>query len=255
MATGQNRRSLAAGLVSMAAVLLAPAFALAQTAQGFYVGAGAGLNFSSLPESSQGDTRISTNAGPVVLGSVGYRFGYGLRAELEGSYRNNDLNSIYTLRQNSEFLPLANVHGALSAPAVMANLLYDIPVALPVKPYIGAGIGHSWLDFGNGGGNGFGAFNLPLGNIVTGPDRVQFGSAGAFAYQVILGAALPIPAFPRLEATVEYRFFGAARANVPTLRTSTSNIVVNGSIPSVTSENGLAMHDNAILIGVRYNLW
>lgn len=52
---------------------------------------------------------------------------------------------------------------------------------------------------------------LPGDNVLIGPERVSFVSAGAFAYQAFAGVALPVSAVPGLESTLEYRFFGTAR--------------------------------------------
>ena len=153
-------------------------------------------------------------------------------------------------------MPLANVSGSVRTYAAMANIAYDIPVrpfGLPVQPYVGAGVGYAWLNMDNASGNGLSTFHLPNNNTFTSPDLVSFGSAGAFAYQAMAGVSLPISALPGLQVTLEYRFFGTARADVPVNRVSTAGDMVNGVVPSSSTHNGFEVLDNAVLIGLRYS--
>jgi OmpA-OmpF porin, OOP family len=140
--------------------------------------------------------KIDTDLGPLGVIALGWGFGNGLRAEIEGSYRSNGISSIATLRTNGRTLPLTNASGSAETYAVMANFAFDIPVhrfGWPVQPYIGAGVGYGWLNFNNAQGNGTTTFHLPDDNTFgPGPDLVSFGSAGAFAYQAIVGMSLPL---------------------------------------------------------------
>jgi opacity protein-like surface antigen len=138
----------------------------------------------------------------------------------------------------------------------MANVLYDLPVQRYVgvlQPYVGAGVGYGWLDFNRVGGIGRGTFRLPQDNTFTGPDVVRFGTGGAFAYQVIAGAAYPLSKLPGVKLTAEYRFFGATRADVPVSRIASGGILVNGAVPAASTHNGFAAADNIIMLGLRYN--
>ena len=242
--------------IPLAGFFLLPAIAAAQPIQGLYVGAGAGANFAETLSSSHGTTKIDGDPGAAGVVAFGWGFGNGLRAEVEGSARWNHNDSISTLRVNGQTLPLSNVGGSARLYAGMANLAYDIPVhpfGLPVQPYVGAGAGYAWLDFHNAGGDGRGTFLLGNGNTFgPGPDRVSFGSAGAFAYQAMAGVSVPITALPGLQATFEYRFFGTARVDTPVTRVSTAGDLVNGAIPSSSTHNGFEVLDHALLIGLRY---
>jgi OmpA-OmpF porin, OOP family len=232
----------------------APAVA-AQPVTGLYVGAGVGANIAGTPTAAGDITRISTNVGPLGLVALGWGFGNGFRVEIERSDRSNDVGGILTRRQNGLLEPLANVGGSVNAAAVMTNVEYDIPVAglgLPVQPYVGAGTGYASLGFNGVGGNGYGVFDLPQNNKYIGPDSVSFGTAGAFAYQAIVGASLPLHILPGLEATLEHRFFGTAQAEIPVNRVSTAGDIINGILPSSHTVNGFEAHDSAVLIGVRY---
>jgi hypothetical protein len=244
--------------VLLACMLLLPAVAAAQSVQGFYIGGEGGANFAGSLKSaggSFGTTKVYTSTGPLGLVDLGWGFGNGLRAEIEGSYRSNGIDNISTLRVNGGLLPLANVNGSLATYAAMANVDYDLPFhgfGLPLQPYIGAGLGYARLRFTDPSGDGFGTFLLPENNRFTAPDIVSLGSAGAFAYQAIAGVSMPLRIVPGLAATLEYRFFGTARADVPINRVANTTDLVNGAIPSNEARNGFEVHDNAVLIGVRY---
>lgn len=242
--------------LALAGCVLLPAVAAAQPISGLYVGGGAGANFAPSMLSSQNNTQINTNPGPVAVVSLGWGFGNGIRMEVEGNYRSNGVSSIQTLRVNRSLEPLSNVNGTMQTYGVMVNGFYDIPFQPfgMVKPYIGAGVGYGWLHLGNTTGNGFATFRLP-GNNTFGPaaETVSFGTAGAFAYQVIAGAAIPLNFVPGLDATLEYRFYGTTQANVPTTRVADTTNTVNGVIPSATTQNGFSLANHAVLVGLRYS--
>lgn len=243
-------------LSAIAGALLSPAVAAAQPIEGLYVSGEAGANFAGDLQSSHDTTKVDTDVGPVGLAALGWRFNDNLRVEIEGSYRSNDIDGISTLRTTDVHKPLTDVDGSADTYAVMANVAYDIPIrpfGLPLRPYIGAGVGYGWLDFDNARGDGVAAFRVPDNVIVgRGPDVVRFGTAGAFAYQAIVGAALPLHGLPGLELTAEYRFFGMARVDTPVTRTTTSGELVNGIVPSSSTRNGFVIQDSAALIGMRY---
>ena len=236
-------------------ILLLPSIAAAQPVTGPYLSGEGGVNFGGSTLTLHGATDINVDSGPLGIGAIGWGFGNGLRTELEGSYRSNDVAGINTLRVDGFRLPLTNVAGNVATEALMANVFYDIPVQpfdLPVQPYFGAGLGYEWSQF-NTSGNGFGTIPLGLNNSVTGPDTVSFGNGSAFAYQAIAGLSVPIQAVPRLNLTLEYRFFGTANAVVPVARTI-PGIVVNGAVPTSTTNNNFSLGENALLIGFRYSL-
>jgi OOP family OmpA-OmpF porin len=239
----------------LASVILFPAIAVAQPVQGLYLSGATGVNFMDSLQSSQASTRIDTSAGPMGLGAAGWGFGDGLRAEIEGSYRSNDIDGISTLRVTGAHRPLTDTSGNVGTSAVMANIAYDIPVqpfGLPIQPYIGGGLGYGWLDFGDAGGNGFATFHLPRHNTVNSADLVSFGSGGALAYQAIVGASVPLSMLPGLDLTLEYRYFGTDRTDIPVSRVGTTGLVVNGAIPSSHTHNGFEVHNNSLAVGLRY---
>jgi len=244
-------------LTIVIAALFLPAAALAQTAAGPYVSGeiGAGLLDGSL-RSVQGTTKIGVDDGPSGAVAVGWRFGDGLRAELQEGDQSNSVTSIFTRRLDGNLHPLGGPGGALTSYSMMANVLYDVPKRYfvgPLQPYVGIGAGYGWLDLSGAGGAGAGVFHLPQNNTYTGPDRVNFGAGAAFAYQLIVGASLPIKSLPGLKLTAEYRFLGTARADVPVSRVATGGDTVNGVLPSAYTHNGFILADNVLAVGLRYN--
>jgi len=212
----------------VAATLLAlPIAANAQPIDGLYIGGGAGVNFMQ-PESVDGQTphhsvgtRLDAGAGPALSVSLGYGFGNGLRAEVEGDYRNN-------------FFTGTGYGGQEQKMGVMANVLYDFWGVLPgVVPYVGAGVG--WM-------------NVKENNLyVTGSGLTATAnndSTSAFAYQAILGVAFPIAAAPGLSVTADYRFMGMNGYR------DYDGTTAPGHAPITLKAND--DYNHTILIGLRY---
>ncbi len=191
---------LAAALLSAAG--LGASGAAAEPLDGFYIGAGAGLNFAE-----SNTVRIDALAGRAIGGGVsasvpatlrfapgaavavsaGYGFGNGLRFELEGSFRQNGQSGGGGVRQQA---------------GVMGNVLFDIDIGESwVVPYIGFGGGYqaqSWRS------TAFSVHGVDTGAAATAVTANQ--SVGGLAYQVIAGAAFPVPSVPGLSLTAEYRY-------------------------------------------------
>ncbi len=204
----------------LAATFLAvPLAAQSQPISGFYVGAGAGVNL--LQESditvtgplAAGSTRaersatIDFNYGYAGVISLGYGYGNGVRVELEGSYRENEVDSISGFATR----PI-RADGKARSYGVMANALYDFDLGPGsfMTPYVGIGAGYQWHEY-----DGVRARD-------TAGETLSFnGDDGQFAYQAIVGAAFPLAAVPGLAVTAEYRFMGTlqpsfdVRSNVP----------------------------------------
>jgi OmpA-OmpF porin, OOP family len=222
-----------------ATVLAAPlAFSHAASAQpvtGPYVSLGAGYNIESsqraknifvngVGSQSAGVGHIVTNNGYDVTGAVGYGFGNGWRAELEGDYMNNGFDKINLGGVDS------HTNGHEGRYGVFVNGYYDFNVGLPyLFPYLGAGIGYQEDAFNN--------FT---------PDGSDFNKTkGTFAYQGIAGVAFPIAYMPGLSATIEYRL-----------------VVLDGSRKFNGAVDGLpatfkvgSEYNNQINVGLRYQLF
>ena len=122
-----------------ATVAVLPIAAQAQPINGLYVGIGAGLNVMQQENGSiaaigtSGSQQMSPGA--AVVASMGWGFGNGLRAELEGDFRYNSVKSVSGY--GSAF---TSASGKENKYGVMVNALYDFDLG-GVMPYVGAGVG------------------------------------------------------------------------------------------------------------------
>jgi outer membrane protein OmpA-like peptidoglycan-associated protein len=220
-------------LLAAAAVVALPMLAQAQPVSGIYLGAGIGGNYldkTDVTGSSAADKAFVGSGlsaefswGYVGVLSLGWGFGNGLRAEIEGNYRSNDVSDFKVPGVASSGKGTATSYGA------MANLLYDINLggALGgVTPYVGAGVGYIWHDY-DAVGNQF--------NTITGDN-------GNWGGQAIAGLSLPISAVPGLAVTAEYRFMMTSGHEIST---SLSGGAEKASI-DVDNVN------HSLLVGLRY---
>ena len=262
-----------------ATLLAAPMVASAQPVTGLYIGGGVGANFTQQETiSRQGaPVTLGTGSGPIfgtvggdltgssgfagVL-SLGWGFGNGLRAEIEGNYRNNS----GTFSGGSFFGEFGTVVGGGSREqkyGAMANVLYDFNGLSPwVVPYLGVGVGYQAVN------ERWNAFNsLPFSTALIAPPGITTvapgglsasgqGTEGSFAYQAIVGAAVPLYSFvPGLAFTAEYRFLGTTghRDYGGTVRavSTTAGVTTTRLTPG-----GIALgpsYNHTILLGLRYS--
>jgi OOP family OmpA-OmpF porin len=247
-----KRALLATALV--AAPLLASGVASAQPVTGVYIGAGAGVNWLNNPEHvdvRNGLGGARDNAGKIgskvgwggVL-SLGYGFGNGVRAEIEGNYRENEVDKI----RGFGLAPVGRVGGFQRSYGVMANAFYDFDFAnfglgqSIFQPYVGVGAGYVWTDMNNVRGNGGAGQNSTI---------YSDDAAGRFAYQGIAGVATPLTwlGVTGLSLTAEYRFMGTLE---PRLDASVRNNVTGAtSRGKIEPEN----MNHSVMLGLRYALF
>jgi len=248
------------------ALFAVPALANAQPVTGLYIGAGIGANWVSNPESwdvsgsaAPGNFGLASNTtinnagkinfqtGFVGLGSIGWGFGNGFRAEVEGNWRGNEVDSI-----RGNLAPVGRTGGFQRTYGVMVNGFYDFDLAnfglgqSIFQPYIGLGVGYAWTEWHNirGQSNRTGAG----GAVLYANDTDQ----GRFAYQAILGVGTPLTwlGVRGLTLTAEYRFFGTLQPDMnTTIRTPVTNAVVAGGKVSPDIFN------HSIILGLRYALF
>ena len=219
-----------------ATVLALPVAAQAQPVTGFYVGAGVGMNWLmetdvdldnrfAAPRSGTADF----DYGYVGLISLGYGFGNGVRAEIEGNYRSNEVDSLTGFG-----LAAPRASGTAISYGIMGNALYDFDLGptIPLMPYIGLGAGYVIQDYDRVIATS-GANNVAV-----------VGSEGRFAYQAILGAAFQLDSVaPGLALTTEYRFMG------------TLGHEGDATASRAGAERGTAEWNNfnhSVLLGIRY---
>lgn len=237
------RTALLAATVLAAPLLASPIVAHAEEPlSGLYVSLGAGVNLKQdlniqsggspdLGPLDTSGTNLQSQVGPAFVGAVGWGFGNGFRAEVEGNYYNNKFDKV---GGGAPDFPYAGGHEQLYG--VMVNGYYDFNDLIPViTPYIGVGVGY---EFANE--QGLKAYG-PGGSFSA--SRTE----GSFAAQAILGAALPLTAIPGLDLTAEYRFmalFSDRNYN------GTGSITGLGTGPaSIRLGND---YNHTFLVGIRY---
>ena len=222
----------------------------AQPVTGLYVGGAGGANFLQQEKTKANvytngivvpaNNRLPFRAGVAGVGSVGYGFGNGLRLEIEGNYRNNQLGLTST--------PPFSVGGREEKYGGMGNVLFDLDIGSPyVFPYIGGGAGYERVKRTD---RQFGtiAYVLPGNTTVTVPGSVLSTSSSdsSFAYQAIAGLSFPIPPVVGLSLTAEYRYF--ALAGQRSFTQTASNGVPFASRQLKTVDN----YNHSLMLGLRY---
>ncbi|HTW26130.1 MAG TPA: OmpA family protein [Acetobacteraceae bacterium] len=240
-----------------ATVLAVPVGAKAQAISGLYVGAGVGWNYlQNRNVNSVSNANIANAPGTVNqlnfggdgwlgLASIGWGFGNGVRAEVEGNYRWNHVSgasgTVWPGGANSGFEQKAGV---------MVNVLYDFEpsmIGLPISPYIGVGVG--WQNVDEHGINIFGGQGTtPNPGNPAGQYLYHLNSdTNDFAYQAILGVAVPLTSItPGLALTAEYRFLGTAGSD-----SYKTQYFQPGSATQATIKLGNDFN-HSVLVGFRY---
>jgi opacity protein-like surface antigen len=151
--------------------------------------------------------------GFVIGGAVGARLDKwldGLRAEMEVSYRRNQLKGdwqfsldgdIPTTGPTTDFSASGTSDGHLSRFAVMANVWYDIDAGSKIVPYVGGGVGWNRANLEVGGEV------VDPGFFITDIEQADFSESG-FAWQ--LGAGANYEVSPGVKVGVGYRYFHGA---------------------------------------------
>jgi OOP family OmpA-OmpF porin len=209
--------------------------ASAQPVQGFYVGGGLGISDVNHTDGKIGGQSFEQNwqLGGIGVVSVGYGFGNGLRAEIEGAYR----------RYESDTAKLgglsASSSGRSQSYGVFGNIIYDVDLRLfglntnAVVPYFGGGLGYTIWSWDS-------VRMSRAGSSVTADD-----SDGLLSYQAIAGLSFPIQSVPGLSVTAEYRFYN--EFDDPELKMSST---VGGTTTTKTQTIGNRNH--SFLVGLRY---
>jgi OOP family OmpA-OmpF porin len=184
------------GAMLATALFAAPLAATAQPIQGLYVGAGVGIHIPQDPKITplspgfgSRSVKLGEGYGFEALTSLGYGLGNGMRFEVEGDFSRTGIRH---LRET----PFPSVTGGhVRTFGVMGNALFDMDVGMPwLYPYVGVGAGYQWTKLAD----------MSVIQTAGGPLRFATNDqSGAFAWQAILGASLPIPNLPGLSATVD----------------------------------------------------
>jgi len=170
----------------------------------------------------------------VGLGGIGYGVGYGVRVELDGNYIHNT-----GVKADADGGGSSKLSGYDNKYGPMVNVLYDLPLGLPVYPYIGAGVGYQYSDGKYGiGGSGSGSAH-------------SSGVKGSFAFDAILGLAYPIAAVPGLSIVAQGTFLDLTESYKYGLS------VTGGSPAGSPTPGTLKLDDSSFLLtgGLRYALF
>jgi outer membrane protein OmpA-like peptidoglycan-associated protein len=253
--------------------------ASAQPVTGLYIGGGAGINITQGENLNRvgvpallglgtgtilatGSSKINGSTGFAGVVSLGWGFGNGLRAEVEGNYRNNRMNGVNANNTALFGTVAANVNAATTEQKYggMVNVLYDFNGVWPwVVPYIGAGVGYQEINekwnfyntrtFTTGATPGIPAATFLPGSVTSNGHSGE----GSFAYQAILGAAFPLHIVPGLAATLEYRFLGTSGNRS---YTGVATAVPVAPVAARQGPSGITLgpsYNHSILVGLRYN--
>jgi outer membrane protein OmpA-like peptidoglycan-associated protein/outer membrane protein W len=226
--------------LAAATCLALPALAHAQPVTGPYVSLEGGTaienpvngTFTALGASLGG--KFMYRPSYAGIGGIGYGFGDGFRVQIDGDYIHNTISKFDFSGNQTKVVGHENKYGP------MLNLLYDIPVGLPVFPYVGAGVGYQYVTAVAYNGSG-------VGNQIA-----TSGTEGSFAYDVIAGLSFPVAAVPGLSLTAEYRFLMLTESYK-------YGFSVLGGIPTGTGGTGSVKFgqesDHIFTAGLRYSLF
>jgi OOP family OmpA-OmpF porin len=226
---------LAASCLALPLAFGLPGAAQAQPVSGLYVGAGAGINMWH-DQSSRGLRFHDDDIGVAGVASLGWGFGNGFRAEVEGSIRNSEMQRVVANGAGR-----IGSSGYLNQYGAMANVLFDFDMSSfgappsAVQPYVGVGIGYLWSE-------------MSSVRLATGSSTYRIDdTSGEFAYQAIVGAAWGLGSIlPGLALTTEYRYLGALDGSFNIGRTTgPATATVPGSVKLATS-------NHSVLLGLRY---
>ena len=158
--------------------------ASAQSTDGLYVGAEAGVNFvPTIKFNALADSwSQKQDPGFAIAGQVGYGFG-NVRLEGEVGWRQNSLSKF------SNFFGDQNVDGNITALSVFANAYYDFHNDSPWTPYLGAG---------------FGGLDVSADNIKAGGVAVTNDDQMVPAFQAIAGVQYAVNEQLSLKADYHY---------------------------------------------------
>ena len=177
--------------------------------------------------------QLGFDYGGVGLLSLGWGFSNGIRLEIEGSYRTNEVDSA----NGAAGLASPGAHGGRQdSYGLMGNALVDLIRIGPFLPYVGVGAGYLVTSFNDLSGRP-GTGNLRLRGDETG---------GAFAVQGIAGLGFVIDQVPGLTLTAEYRYLESLGPSIPVSYVNASGAAVLSGKADTESRN------QSFLLGLRY---
>ncbi len=159
-----------------------------------------GWDYADSVSFAQSDSRLDFDRGRYLpAAAVGLQVDDGWRFELDASLRRNTPEILYAPNAGIEIDPDSD--DAIEASSLMLNVQREMPVGIAWRPYIGAGIGLTRLDYRLSEITVDGPFfQRPRRDIVN--DQTT-----ALAYQLILGFTVPVTR--RFDLAADYRYWRA----------------------------------------------
>jgi OOP family OmpA-OmpF porin len=171
----------------------------------FYVEYGGGVTFTPnqrlIGDDASGNNlsgRSEQDVGFNVNGALGKRFYDYFRAELQFSYRENEVSNISAQNERD------NAQGSLGLLAVMVNGYADYDLGVGVIPYVGAGIGWGYVELD--------AKNTNSVLKMEGEDSV-------FVWSLMIGGFYPVN--EAIDISLGYRYIATTK---PDLNGQTKNL-------------------------------
>ena len=213
----------------------------AQPVKGVYIDAGGGAQIpfaaknTSLEPGIAGTFDLNQQPGYDIRSSIGYAFGNGWRFELEGVFGQSSLKGL----SGTSFPSVGT--GMVRNRGVMANGLFDLDVGSRyIYPYFGAGVGFQLTRL-----DGFMAVRTDKPSMFS-----ASGLASGVAGQAIVGLAFPLPNWPGLSFTLDYRamdILGGEKFN------GASSIGLPPGSPSLTG--AIKLHnqfENSVILSLHF---
>ena len=217
----------------------------AQQTPGWYVGGSAGAVF---PGGLSNQPFTVSNGSAVVTSNRGYSLGTGLSLGLQGGYQFNRarVEGEFLYQTGSRNSTPVTVSSPASAPVTISaggsginsyslfvNGYYDIPTSSRFSPYVGAGVGVSWLDASTMSAS---TFNY----------RAPGLNRSVFAYQGKLGVSYKLA--DHASAFFQYRYLGTAGFNY-----GGATVRIGSQAYSVAPASG-SLSNHALELGLRWRL-
>lgn len=160
--------------------------------QGLYLSGAIGAHTTDDASISGGSINVENDTDAGVAGLVGLGAQLGAtqwRVELEGGYRDSDVDAISG----------ASGNGDVDALSLMGNVFYDINLNQKLEFYLGGGLGLADVDYSS---------VSPVGSTTISDNDL------GLAWQLGAGAALDLN--DRLKLTLDYRFLNIENIDFPT---------------------------------------
>ena len=174
--------------------------ASAEPLHDWYVSLGAGWDHAKRETFEDGSLLEIDRRGWRPSAALGAKFADNWRVELNGSIQENTPEVLYLPSASIEVDP--DYRDIMRAKSVMANVIRDIPIGIAWRPYVGAGIGYTDLDYvvsQQQRGNAPRVFSVD-------------DSASGMAFQLITGFTVPITR--RLDFAADYRYYKMPSPNL-----------------------------------------